>query len=78
MVETVEKSVSEIFGVECVRARFHGDLVRIEVGESELPAMFDTTKMSELEKMAREVGFSYVTLDIRGYRTGAMDEGLDI
>jgi len=78
MVETVEKYVSEIFDVECVRARFHGDLVRIEVGESELPAMFDTTKMSELEKMAREVGFSYVTLDIRGYRTGAMDEGLDI
>ncbi|MHA1864336.1 MAG: ATP-dependent sacrificial sulfur transferase LarE [Candidatus Thorarchaeota archaeon] len=78
MVETVEKSVSEIFGVECVRARFHGDLVRIEVGESELPDMFDTTKMSELEKKAREVGFSYVTLDIRGYRTGAMDEGLDL
>ncbi len=77
MVETVEKSVMEIFGVECVRARFHGDLVRIEVGESELPTMFDKTKMSELERQAREVGFCYVTLDLRGYRTGAMDEGLD-
>jgi len=78
MVETVEKAVTTIFDVECVRARFHGDLVRIEVGESELSAMFDTTKMSELEKQAREVGFSYVTLDLRGYRTGAMDEGLDL
>ncbi len=78
MVETVEKAVMTIFNVECVRARFHGDLVRIEVGESELPAMFDTAKMSELEEQARAVGFSYVTLDIRGYRTGAMDEGLNL
>lgn len=78
MVETVEKAVMIIFDVECVRARFHGDLVRIEVGERELPTMFDTTKMSELERQAREVGFSYVTLDLRGYRTGAMDEGLDL
>ena len=78
MVETVEKAVMTIFGVECVRARFHGDLVRIEVGESELPTMFDTIKMSELERQAHEAGFSYVTLDLRGYRTGAMDEGLDL
>ena len=40
--------------------------------------MFDTAKMSELEEQAREVGFSNVTLDIRGYRTGAMDEGLNL
>jgi len=78
MVETVEKAVMTIFDVECVRARFHGDLVRIEVGENELPVMFDTAKMKELEEQAREAGFSYVTLDIRGYRTGAMDEGLDL
>ncbi len=78
MVETVERAVMNIFDVECVRARFHGDLVRIEVGESELPTMFDTTKMNELERQACEVGFSYVTLDLRGYRTGAMDEGLDL
>ncbi len=78
MVETVEKAVTNIFDVECVRARFHGNLVRIEVGESELLTMFDTTKMSELERQARKVGFSYVTLDLRGYRTGAMDEGLDL
>ena len=78
MVEAVENAVMEIFGVMCVRARFHGDLVRIEVGKDELPALFDVIKMGELEKRAREVGFSYVTLDLQGYRTGAMDEGLDL
>ena len=78
MVESVERSVKDTFNVECVRARFHGDLVRIEVGVNELPKMFDTTKMKELELKARDAGFAYVTLDLKGYRTGAMDEGLDL
>jgi uncharacterized protein len=78
MVEAVEKAVTTIFNVECVRARYHGDLVRIEVGANELPKMFDATKMRVLEQQARTAGFAYVTLDLKGYRTGAMDEGLDL
>jgi uncharacterized protein len=78
MVESVEKSVMTIFDIECVRARFHGNLVRIEVGVDELPKMFDEVKMKELEHEARKAGFSYVTLDLKGYRTGAMDEELDL
>ena len=78
MVDVVENAVKTIFDVVCVRARFHGDLVRIEVGEGELSLMFDTTKMKELEQQARDAGFAYATLDLKGYRTGAMDEGLDL
>lgn len=78
MVETVEKAVMTIFDVECVRARYHGDLVRIEVGANELSKMFDTDKMKELEQRAHAAGFAYVTLDLKGYRTGAMDEGLNL
>ena len=76
MVATVEQAVKEIFGVECVRARFHGDLVRIEVGADELPKMFESDKLKQLDNIAKDAGFTYVTLDIKGYRTGAMDEGL--
>jgi len=78
MVETVENAVKEIFNVECVRARYHGNLVRIEVGESELHHMFDKSKLKLLDATARAAGFAYVTLDTKGYRTGAMDEGLDL
>ena len=78
MVEAVETAVLEIFGVKCVRARYHGDLVRIEVGSDELERMFDTAKLKLLEKIARDAGFTYVTLDLRGYRTGAMDENLQL
>jgi uncharacterized protein len=75
MVSTVEDAVREIFGVGCVRARFHGDLVRIEVGANELSQMFDPEKLQRLDLVAKDAGFTYVTLDTQGYRTGAMDEG---
>ena len=76
MVATVEGAVREIFGVECVRARFHGDLVRVEVGTEELSRMYDPEKLQRLDAAAKDAGFTYVTLDLQGYRTGAMDEGL--
>ena len=78
MVAAVEDAVREIFGVECVRARFHGNLVRIEVGIEELSEMFDSEKLHRLDIAAKDAGFTYVTLDLQGYRTGAMDEGLSI
>jgi len=74
MVATVEDAVREIFSVECVRARFHGDLVRVEVGIDELSKMFNREKLKELDLIAKDTGFTYVTLDVQGYRTGAMDE----
>lgn len=76
MVAAVEEAVREIFGVVCVRARYHGDLVRVEVGVDELPKMFIPEKLGKLDLIAKDAGFTYVTLDLQGYRTGAMDEGL--
>ena len=76
MVEKVEQAVKELFGVECVRARFHGELVRIEVGQDEMDHMFDTETLKKLNQIAKDAGFTYATLDTQGYRTGAMDESL--
>jgi len=76
MVAAVEEAVREIFGVDCVRARFHGDLVRVEVGVDELSKMFEPEKLQQLDVIAKNAGFTYVTLDMQGYRTGAMDEGM--
>ncbi|MGY5853037.1 MAG: ATP-dependent sacrificial sulfur transferase LarE [Candidatus Thorarchaeota archaeon] len=73
-VESVETSVKQIFNVQCVRARYHGDLVRIEVGSHEIDRLYDSEKMAELTDIVKSAGFLYVTLDMQGYRTGAMDE----
>ncbi|MGQ4870767.1 MAG: ATP-dependent sacrificial sulfur transferase LarE [Candidatus Thorarchaeota archaeon] len=77
MVESVEQAVREMFDVECVRARFHGEVVRIEVGRHERERLFDVKKLDRLAAVAKSVGFRYVTFDVEGYRTGAMDEVLE-
>ncbi|MFW9925423.1 MAG: ATP-dependent sacrificial sulfur transferase LarE [Candidatus Thorarchaeota archaeon] len=77
IIDKVEREVKELFGIECVRARFHGDLVRIEVGRDERGKLFDEHKLDELHKLAKIAGFKYVTIDAFGYRTGAMNETLE-
>jgi uncharacterized protein len=76
-IDRVEKEVKDLFGIECVRARFHGDLVRIEVGREEREKLFDESKLDDLNKLAKAAGFKYVTVDAFGYRTGAMNEVLE-
>ncbi|MHA2141351.1 MAG: ATP-dependent sacrificial sulfur transferase LarE [Candidatus Thorarchaeota archaeon] len=76
-VDRVESDVKAIFEIECVRARFHGDVVRIEVGRDERQKLFDVAKLDRLNELAKDAGFKYVTFDVAGYRTGAMNEVLD-
>ncbi|MFX1330630.1 MAG: ATP-dependent sacrificial sulfur transferase LarE [Promethearchaeota archaeon] len=76
-VDKVEQAVKEIFEIECVRARFHGDLVRIEVGREERERLFDVNKLDRIYELAKRAGFKYVTFDVLGYRTGAMNEVLE-
>jgi uncharacterized protein len=76
-IDLVEKEVKELFGIQCVRARFHDDLVRIEVGREERGKLFDERKLDDLQKLAKDAGFKYVTIDVFGYRTGAMNEVLE-
>jgi uncharacterized protein len=74
MVNAVERYMLEQFQINCSRARFHGDLVRIEVEPEERSKLFDTKKLDQLYEFANEVGFKYVTIDVKGYRTGSLDE----
>jgi uncharacterized protein len=58
-----------------VRVRFHGNLARIEVA----PATFESLLAcrDELVSHFRKQGFTYVTMDLEGYRTGSMNEVLE-
>jgi pyridinium-3,5-biscarboxylic acid mononucleotide sulfurtransferase len=61
-------------GFKQVRVRYHGDLARIEVAENERGKFFDTAVMDKVHEKFRNRGFIYVTLDLKGYRTGSMNE----
>ncbi|MFN2530433.1 MAG: ATP-dependent sacrificial sulfur transferase LarE [Pyrinomonadaceae bacterium] len=56
------------------RVRHHDQLVRLEIAPSEMDHALKREVVDELSKSFRQLGFKYVTLDLQGYRTGAMNE----
>lgn len=58
------------------RVRHHDSLVRLEVASDELDRILRREVIRELAERFRDLGFKYVTLDLHGYRTGAMNEVL--
>jgi pyridinium-3,5-biscarboxylic acid mononucleotide sulfurtransferase len=60
---------------EC-RLRIHHSLVRIEVPENEFDFFSDPKKRNGLLTRLSTLGFTYITLDLKGFRSGSMDEGL--
>ncbi len=58
-----------------LRVRIHGELARIELTENQLARALELRR--ELTGIFRELGFSYITLDLQGYRTGSMNEVLN-
>lgn len=69
-IEKSEIIVKRLASVEQVRVRDHGDIARIEVAPMELPKLFDVDKLAKIDVEIRNLGFKYVTVDIRGYRSG--------
>lgn len=59
------------------RVRVHDDLARIEIAREELPRALDPQAAAKFTAAFRSFGFRYVTLDLEGFRSGAMNEVLD-
>jgi len=64
-------------GFRQVRVRHHGDIARIEVSAEERLKFFDIDLMDRIHEKFRQFGFAYVALDLKGYRTGSMNEVID-
>jgi uncharacterized protein len=61
-------------GFSQCRVRMHGEIARIEVASEDMQKFMD--KRENLVKIFKTFGFTYVTLDLTGYRSGSMDEVL--
>lgn len=56
------------------RVRFHGEVVRIELGQDEIARAFEIQNRMAILARCKEVGFKYATIDLQGYRRGSMNE----
>jgi pyridinium-3,5-biscarboxylic acid mononucleotide sulfurtransferase len=76
-VETGEEAIKAL-GFRQFRVRFHGELVRLEISREELPRALSLEMAEAFAKVFKPLGFNYVTLDLEGYRQGAMNEVLKL
>ncbi len=79
MFSRIENSEKYLMGrgFRAVRVRCHGDLARIEVPQEDLSRLFDVRLQQEISSELKGFGFTYVTLDMQGYRTGSLNAGLE-
>ena len=77
-LKQVEKAEDHLrsLGFGQLRVRYHGELARVEVEPAEIPRFLDPDLREKVVRGLKEAGFVYVTLDLQGYRTGAMNETL--
>ncbi|NYF80508.1 ATP-dependent sacrificial sulfur transferase LarE [Granulicella arctica] len=74
-VEQAEEALRAL-GFRQLRVRYHGDLARIEIDRTELPAALNLDALDRITAALRSLGFLYVTLDTQGYRSGSMNDVL--
>jgi uncharacterized protein len=63
-------------GFRVARVRYHGDVARLEVESSEIPRLLEAQVRDEIDKALKKLGFRFVTIDLKGFRSGSLNEGI--
>lgn len=70
------EEILRLLGFREFRVRVHDELVRLEIAPGEMERALSLDAAGKLAEKFRKLGFRYVTLDLHGYRSGAMNEVL--
>jgi uncharacterized protein len=73
VVESAEDFLFSL-GIRQCRVRYHGQIARIEVASDDFQTIL--THAQRIVKRFKKLGFTYITLDLEGYRTGSLNEVL--
>lgn len=73
MVDQAEQLLLDM-GFHQLRVRIHGQMARIEVMPSEFLKLMEDANREKIVSEFKKIGFSYMTLDLQGYRMGSMNE----
>ena len=75
MADTAEQLLIDL-GFRQMRVRMHGDMARIEVPPQDIGRFLDEGLRHRVCRELKKTGFRYVALDLQGYRTGSMNQGI--
>jgi pyridinium-3,5-biscarboxylic acid mononucleotide sulfurtransferase len=74
-IESAEQALRDL-GFRVFRVRHHDELARIEIGRDEMARALEPDVAAAIVRALKAVGYRYVSLDLQGYRTGSLNEGL--
>lgn len=76
VVERIAKAERYLrgLGIQQLRVRHHGHTARIEVGEKSINLVLDAGNRADIVKQLKALGYTYVCLDLGGYRSGSLNE----
>ena len=75
VIEQAEEALGAL-GFRVCRVRHHGEVARVEVAPADLARAIDPDISRVIVGELKGLGYRYVTLDLQGYRTGSLNEGL--
>lgn len=77
-LKAVEKCEAYLLehGYRGFRVRYHGDIARIELQPKDIRGFVESPDIEDLINYFKEVGFTYITLDLEGYKVGSMNHVL--
>lgn len=76
MIQAAEDQLRAL-GFRQIRVRHHGDMARIEIEPGEFARLVKDDTPKKIAAALKEVGYTYVCMDLEGYRTGSMNEVLN-
>jgi pyridinium-3,5-biscarboxylic acid mononucleotide sulfurtransferase len=74
-VEQSERVLHEL-GFPVARVRYHGEVARLEVESREIPRLMEAEVRERVDRELRQIGFRFVTIDLKGFRSGSLNEGI--
>lgn len=75
-IDAAEEFLRSRFDIRQVRVRDHMPVARIEAEESSIVLLLDALNRAEIDGKLKGMGWKYVTVDVRGFRSGSMNETL--
>jgi uncharacterized protein len=75
MIERAENVLRDL-GFRVCRVRHHDSLARLEIGRDEMARALEPEMAEAIDRELRAIGYQHVTLDLRGYRLGSLNDAL--
>jgi pyridinium-3,5-biscarboxylic acid mononucleotide sulfurtransferase len=63
-------------GFAVARVRYHGEVARLELEQNEIARIFDPANRETIDREFKKIGFRFVAIDLKGFRSGSLNEGL--